>query len=367
MTISHINIHHFRNIEHAELSLSPSFNFIIGDNGSGKTSLLEAIYMMGHGRAFRHTQANRIIQHDQPELVLFSKLQSIHQQTHSIGLAKSRTNDSKTKDNRIKIDGDEGFRLIDLAKLLPIQLITPEGFDLLIGGPKYRRAFIDWGCFHHYPEFIGLWNNARRLLKQRNSLLKQSTNYQQLLPWDKELAPIATQLNAIRADYTAHIFPDIIKTCLDFLPEYQLNCQYYQGWEEEIDYGELLSKQYQRDQFMNYTSQGPHKADIRFRVANVPVEDLLSRGQLKLLMCALRLAQGEYYAQQMKQPCVYLLDDFASELDHNKRDLLAKRLKLTHSQVFITAVNQEQISHMVDENDKIFHIKSGIINEINNR
>lgn len=356
MTISQIKIHHFRNINYAELSLSHHFNYIIGDNGSGKTSLLEAIYMLGHGRAFRHIQSNRIIQHEQPELVLFSQIKSINQQTRTIGLAKNRNND-----NKIKIDGDDGFRLTDLAKLLPIQLITPEGFDLLTGGPKYRRSFIDWGCFHHYPEFVYLWNNLKRLLKQRNALLKQCDNYNQLLPWDKELTPIAEKISQIRANYSQNIFPEIIHTCQDFLPEYQINCQFYQGWEHSIEYSEILRKQYERDKFINYTSVGPHKADIRLRIDNIPVEDLLSRGQLKLLMCALRLSQGEYYSKQNSQPCVYLIDDFASELDNTKRELLAKRLKLANSQVFITAVSQDQITHMINENDKIFHIKSGII------
>lgn len=355
MTLSQIKIYHFRNIDYAELSLSKHFNYIVGDNGSGKTSLLEAIYMLGHGRAFRHIQSNRIIQHEKPELVLFSQIESA-QKTRTIGLSKTRHND-----NTIKIDGNEGFRLTDLAKLLPIQLITPEGFDLLTGGPKYRRAFIDWGCFHHYPEFVSLWNNLKRLFKQRNALLKQSSNYNQLLPWDKELAPIAEKISQIRASYSQNIFPQIMQTCHDFLPEYQLNCQYYQGWEHGISYSDILYRQFERDKFINYTSLGPHKADLKLRIDNIPVEDLLSRGQLKLLMCALRLSQGEYFSETTGQSCIYLIDDFASELDKNKRNLLAKRLKSAQSQVFITAVNQEQISHMIDENDKIFHINSGII------
>ncbi|OCG20990.1 DNA replication/repair protein RecF [Gilliamella sp. wkB108] len=356
MTLSHIKVHHFRNIEYAQLHLSHHFNFVIGDNGSGKTSLLEAIYMLGHGRSFRHIQSNRIIQHEQPELVLFSKIESANQQSRSIGLAKTRNND-----NTIKIDGDEGYRLTDLAKLLPIQLITPEGFDLLTGGPKYRRAFIDWGCFHHYPEFVFLWHNLKRLFKQRNALLKQSNSYNQMLPWDKELAPIAEKISKFREDYTQHIFPEIVQTSQDFLPEYQLNCSYYQGWEYGLNYAEILHKQYERDKLINYTTLGPHKADIKLRIDNIPVEDLLSRGQLKLLMCALRLSQGEYYTKQTAQSCIYLIDDFASELDLEKRGLLAKRLKSAHSQVFITAVSQDQITHMIDENDKIFYIKSGII------
>ncbi|WP_392561405.1 DNA replication/repair protein RecF [Orbus sturtevantii] len=358
MTIAKLNIHDFRNIHTANISPSPKFNFIIGDNGSGKTSFLEAIYMLGHGRAFRHQLSNRIIQHDKPQLVLFSEIISSVNKTHTIGLSKARNGD-----NKIKIDNDEGFKLAELAKLLPMQLITPEGFDLLIGGPKYRRAFIDWGCFHHYGEFITFWNNLRRLLKQRNALLKRANNYEQLKPWDKELVPVANQISLIRNAYIKQIHDEIIKTSHDFLPEYELDCQFYQGWESSLDYAQLLAENFERDKLFSYTTVGPHKADLKLRINSTPVEVLFSRGQLKLLMCALRLAQGEFYAKHNNQACLYLIDDFASELDLSKRALLAKRLKLTDSQVFISAVDQEQIQPMIDENDKIFYIRSGIISE----
>lgn len=356
MTIAQIKIHEFRNIEFADISPSPAFNFIIGDNGSGKTSFLEAIYMLGHGRAFRHQLSSRIIQHNKSELVLFSKMISSTGQPHSVGLSKSRNGE-----NKIKIDSDEGFKLAELAKLLPIQLITPEGFDLLTGGPKYRRAFVDWGCFHHYAEFISLWNSLRRLLKQRNALLKSASSYKQLSPWDKELIPIANQVSRIRENYIDQIRSEIVKTSTDFLPEYLLDCQFYQGWDNSVNYATLLVENFERDKQVNYTTAGPHKADLKLRVNNIPIEALFSRGQLKLLMCALRLAQGEFYARHKDQSCLYLIDDFASELDLSKRTLLSKRLKETHSQVFITAVDHEQIQTMVDENDKIFHIKCGII------
>ncbi|WP_121145192.1 DNA replication/repair protein RecF [Orbus hercynius] len=356
MTIAKLKIYHFRNIDFAEIEPSTHFNFIIGDNGSGKTSFLEAIYMLGHGKAFRHQLSSRVIQHHQPELILFSNIISPSGKINSVGLSKSRSGD-----NKIKINNDEGFKLAELAKLLPIELITPEGFDLLNGGPKYRRSFIDWGCFHHYNEFIMLWNNLRRLIKQRNALLKNVHNYNQLRPWDKELIPIANQVSQIRADYINQICPEIIQTGQEFLPEYTLDCQFYQGWDEMEDYAEILIAHFERDRALNYTTMGPHKADLRLRVNNIPIDVLFSRGQLKLLMCALRLAQGEFYAKQTQQSCLYLLDDFASELDLTKRALLAKRLKSTGAQVFISAVDQEQIQSMVDENDKIFHIKSGII------
>lgn len=171
MTITHIFIHRFRNITQTELILSDKFNFLVGKNGSGKTNFLEALYMLGHGRAFRHQQINRIIQYAMPELAIHGKIK-LSNNRHCLGIAKSRKGT-----NRIKIDGNEGVKTANLAQLLPIQLITPEGFDLLAGGPKYRRAFLDWGCFHHFPLFLNVWNTLRRLIRQRNNLLRQVTSY----------------------------------------------------------------------------------------------------------------------------------------------------------------------------------------------
>lgn len=355
MPLSRLIIRDFRNIENADLTFSPQFNFIVGDNGSGKTNLLEAIYLLGHGRAFRQSQSQRVIRHEQPELVLHGKIALEHTE-HRIGLSKSRQSD-----NKVKIDGSEGHRIAELAQLLPIQLITPEGFELLTGGPKFRRTYIDWGCFYDYPAFFNAWNNVRHLLKQRNAALRQVSSYSQLRHWDQALVQYATQVTEFRQTYVAQIQETITRLCHIFLPEYTLDCRFYAGWDIDEDFAALLEKQFPRDKQLNYTSLGPHKADLRLRVNNVPVDALFSRGQLKLLMCALRLAQGEYLTEKTRYPCVYLLDDFASELDPHKRALLATQLKQTHSQVFISAIELSQISEMVGENDKIFYVNCGKI------
>lgn len=355
MPISQLSVHQFRNLSVAKLSLSPAFNFVIGDNGSGKTNFLEAIYMLSHGRAFRHLQANRIIQHNRQKLALHAKIR-LHGNLVSIGVAKNRNGDSQ-----FKINQQHSVKTAELAQLLPLQLITPEGFDLLTGGPKYRRAFLDWGCFHHFPAFFATWNQLRRLLKQRNALLRQTTSYAELRHWDNALTHTANQLSEFRRIYLTYILTELLKTTQLFLPEYEFNCQYYPGWDESKTYESVLSSHFERDKLMAHTVYGPHKADIRLKCSNILAEDLLSRGQLKLLVCALRLAQGEFYTRQTGQSCLYLIDDFASELDENKRILLAKRLKETQAQVFITAINKTQIAHMIDENDKIFYVKYGKI------
>lgn len=354
MSINRLIIRDFRNIDHAELAPAPGFNFLIGANGSGKTSILEAIYTLGHGRAFRSIQTARVVQHEKSAFVLYGRLSGEHQQ--NLGLSKDRSGATQ-----VRIDGTDGHRIAELAQLLPMQLITPEGFTLLTGGPKYRRAYIDWGCFHRYPGFFSAWNTLRRLLKQRNAALRQVNHYQQLRPWDQELIPLAQQISEWRAEYSQAIAVEIQATCREFLPEYSLQFSYLRGWEKESDYAELLARQFERDRALTYTTSGPHKADFRIRAAGTPVEDLLSRGQLKLLMCALRLAQGEYLTQLSGRQCIYLIDDFASELDEYRRKLLSERLKATAAQVFVSAISLEHVIDMNDEKGKMFSVEKGKI------
>ncbi|KFX13043.1 recombination protein F [Pectobacterium parvum] len=355
MALTRLLIKDFRNIEAADLALVPGFNFLVGANGSGKTSVLEAIYTLGHGRAFRSIQAGRVIRHDQPEFVLHGRIDGTETE-QSVGLSKNRQGDSK-----VRIDGSDGHKVAELAQLLPIQLITPEGFTLLNGGPKFRRAFLDWGCFHNEPGFFATWSNMKRLLRQRNAALRQVSHYGQLRAWDQELVPLAERISEWRAQYAKAIANDIATTCTQFLPEFSLSFSFQRGWDKESEYAELLERQFERDRMLGYTALGPHKADFRIRASGVAVEDMLSRGQLKLLMCALRLAQGEFLTRQNGLRCLYLIDDFASELDSTRRRLLAERLKATHAQVFVSAVSAEQIEDMVGEKGKMFRVEQGKI------
>lgn len=256
MSLSRLLIKDFRNIENADLALSPSFNFLVGANGSGKTSVLEAIYTLGHGRAFRSLQIGRVIRHEQDSFVLHGRLQGEERET-AIGLTKDKQGDSK-----VRIDGTDGHKVAELAHLMPMQLITPEGFTLLNGGPKYRRAFIDWGCFHNEAGFFTAWSNLKRLLKQRNAALRQVSRYAQLRPWDLELIPLAEQISRWRAEYSAAIVEDMADTCQQFLPEFTLTFSFQRGWEKETDYAEVLERNFERDRMLTYTAHGPHKADF---------------------------------------------------------------------------------------------------------
>ncbi|MGQ0286822.1 DNA replication/repair protein RecF [Pasteurellaceae bacterium 22721_9_1] len=360
MAISRLIVENFRNLTAVDLELDCGFNFLIGNNGSGKTSLLEAIYYLGHGRSFKSNVTTRIIRYEQPHFTLHGRIQE-QQHQWSVGLQKLR----KEGNTIVKINGEDGSKISDLAHLLPMQLITPEGLNLLNGGPSFRRAFLDWGLFHHQTAFYSAWSNLNRLLRQRNAALQQNYRYDILSIWDKELAVLAHQVSQWRQHYAEELRPEIEKTCQLFLPELEIQVSFHQGWEKDTDYASLLKENFERDRQIGYTVSGPQKADFRFKANGLPAEDVLSRGQLKLLMCALRLAQGEHLMKQKNRHCIFLIDDFASELDEIKRGLLAERLQHSQSQVFVTAITKEQLKQMQPKQAKIFQLHNGHIQLIN--
>ena len=351
MPLSRLIIQQFRNIKACDIELSAGFNFLIGPNGSGKTSVLEAIYLLGHGRSFKSSLTGRVIQNDCNELFVHGRFLNSDQFELPIGINKQR--DGSTE---VKIGGQSGQKLAQLAQVLPLQLIHPEGFDLLTDGPKQRRAFIDWGVFHTESAFYDAWGRFKRLNKQRNALLKTATNYRELSYWDQEMARLAENISQWRATYIEQMKVKAEQICQSFLPEFEIQLKYYRGWDKDTPYQDILEKNFERDQALGYTFSGPNKADLRIKVNGTPVEDVLSRGQLKLMVCALRVAQGQHLTEMTGKQCIYLIDDFASELDSQRRKRLADCLKETGAQVFVSSITDSQIVDMQDENGRMLHV-----------
>jgi DNA replication and repair protein RecF len=222
---------------------------------------------------------------------------------------------------------------------------------------------MDWGVFHTEPQFYQVWGRFKRLVKQRNALLKSATSYKELSYWDQELVQLSEQIDNWRKNYLNELKTVAQGICSGFLPEFDIQLKYYRGWDKQTSYAEILEKNFERDQLVGYTFSGPNKADLRIKVDNTPVEDVLSRGQLKLMVCALRVAQGQHLTQQTGKQCIYLIDDFASELDSQRRARLATCLQQTGAQVFVSAITASQIADMHDENGRMFQVEHGKITQ----
>ena len=361
MALNTLKIQQFRNIAEAQLEFRPGINLIYGENGSGKTSLLEAIYFLAHGRSFRSSKVEKLIRYEQTAFLLNAKVE-MAQQVLNLGLQREREGEL-----RMRLNGEDLNRVSDLAQLLPVQLITPESFKLLLGGPKERRQFFDMGLFHVEQSFYSLWSKLQRLLKHRNALLKTQKRYNdEYAYWDQNLASLAFELQGLRLRYISALDAAVQPLLNDAPWASGLTLQLYSGWPERIERPEelqqLLQQNFLQDLRLGHCQFGPQKADLKLKVQGQAVEEVLSRGQLKVLLFALKVAQSNViYNYGHKQP-VLLIDDLASELDDNSKRHIFSFLNTINSQVFISAINTDQVLPAIpDVNPALFHVEHGQI------
>jgi DNA replication and repair protein RecF len=359
MILKQVAINNFRNLSQVKLDLDSGFNIFYGDNGSGKTSLLEALFYLGTGRSFRSPLVQRIIMHNRDHFLLFGLTQDANKIRVPIGIKRFHNGIGE-----IRIAGQTVDTRAQLAELLPLQLINSYGYRLLEAGPRYRRQFMDWGMFHVEHSFLSSWRQVQRILKQRNAALRQN-QHKQIRVWDDELVSASNILHKLREQYVQTLIP-ILAQLLTQLLEQEVILEYYPGWNLDKPLSALLTDRLAHDLQLGYTSIGPQKADLHFKVNKIPAQDILSRGQQKLLICALQLAQGLLLQQQTHKNCIYLIDDLPSELDKSKQQRVVAILRDMHAQAFITGINQEGLQHLFPKPSKIkmFHVEHGDIDAI---
>ncbi|MSP53566.1 MAG: DNA replication/repair protein RecF [Gammaproteobacteria bacterium] len=363
--ICQLQIDRLRNIKHSKLEFSSTYNLIYGQNGSGKTALLEALYILGHGKSFRGDRVQSLIQHGQVDFVLYGEAQLDDEATYNIGVEKTPY---RTK---IKINGQRQHNASELASFFPIILVNPDSYDLLEEGPSIRRQFLDWGLFHVEHSFHKHWHTFNRCLKQRNAALKSGDPETICRSWDTLLIESSAQVTESRQHYLQELTPWFEKL-LNFLEyPYQVQLKFVQGWSGDLDYGAALNQSFQRDCMLGHTSIGPQRADILLEVYSKEAAEILSRGQEKLLVTILRLAQGLLLKEKTGKHSIYLLDDLASELDHQRREQLYSLLDtFIQAQIFITATEQEFLPNKMTSESKLFHVEQGEITTLadnNNR
>ena len=339
MPLDRLSFHGLRNLRAFEMAPGPHINLISGANGSGKTSLLEGIHVLGMARSFRTQKLKSLIDHDSDEMTLFGRLAG--EPPLPIGVRRWR--DSSELDIRIR--GERAARITQLAEALPLQLINPDAFRLLEGSPAARREFLDWGVFHAERDFLDSWKRVRRALKHRNALLRHDRiDVQSIRIWERELAHWSEQLDGLRERYMTRFAPVFEETLTALLPLPDLTLRYSRGWDRQRALLEVFEAGRETDRQMGFTQQGPQRADLRIRLGRYPAVEVLSRGQQKLVVSALKLAQGCLLEQLTGRTCLYLIDDLPAELDGNHRRIFCQWLEQLNCQVFITSVDQEALA-----------------------
>lgn len=353
MTVEFIEIKYFRNLETLKLTFSPAVNVIYGNNGGGKTSLLEAIYYLSLGRSFRSHLNSRIIQNNQEKLSVFAKVNGF-----PVGIERHQDGSS-----RMRLSGEDIKSLAELATVLPVQIINPDAYCLLNDGPKFRREFIDWGLFHVEPGFLRLWKDFQRVLKQRNLALKMRAPREEIQLWNKSFCEFSEKITEMRDSYLVDFKPKFLEILSQLLEVKGLDVSYSRGWGVG-NLGNLLETSLRDDFRLGHTQNGPHRADLEISINGIPAKDVLSRGQQKLFVYALRLAQGILLQEKAKRACVYLIDDLPAELDGGKRGALFDILLGLKAQVFVTGVELASMTRLAESRAaRVFHVEQGAVKE----
>ncbi|MGQ4002633.1 DNA replication/repair protein RecF [Francisellaceae bacterium CB300] len=336
MYITKLQLQNFRNIQSQSYEFAHDMNFIIGKNGSGKTSILESLYYLSHSRSFRSSQLNRIINHDADEFVVFTKAYNKDDITISLSRKKNGNNISK-------LNSEIQSNHTEITRTLPIQLINPEAFNIINSGAQQRCKILDWGSFYLDKTFLKIWQQTKYLVKQRNSALKQNYPYSYIQSIDNKLNEFGNILDTKRQEYFTKLAPKIYEILAQFNPDIKLDIQYFRGWKNDKNLIDVLTDSYENDNRYNVTTHGPHKADIVMTINGKPVQDIFSRGQQKLLICAIKLAQGELHNTENENRCIYLVDDITSELDSIHTTTLFTYLQKLKSQVFVSTTDKTKI------------------------
>jgi len=341
-----------RNLVPGKLSPHPRLNLLVGANAAGKTSLLEAIHLLGTGKSFRTNRLEKVLQHGCDRLTVFGRHQS-EAGEQTLGYQRDGAS------HEIHINGVRTEKLAVLAQALPLQVISPDTHFSFLKHAKYRRASVDWGLFHVEQDFYEIWSHYQRLLKQRNAALKLGdTN---LAIWDEPLAASGEEIHYRRKRYLERLQASVDRLRENLLPGEEVRLRLRSGWRQGQPLAQVLAEDRTRDLEQGFTHSGAHRADLEWQLSGQDARQEASQGQWKLLTLVLRLAQLEDFVDQTKRDCILLLDDLPAELDPKRRERVMLLLASLPLQLFATTT---ELTHLVNEAWKdhvVFHVERGKI------
>ncbi|MGQ0619725.1 MAG: DNA replication/repair protein RecF [Panacagrimonas sp.] len=346
------NIRLYRNLE---IEPHPQLNLIIGGNAAGKTTLLEALFVTGRGRSFRAQSLSELSGPARTAWTTFMDVRdgAVH---NRIGVGWSR------EGTEIRLNEGKNARLTDVIRAIPMQLIDPTAHRLLDEAPSYRRSFVDWGVFHVEHRFHEIWRRFQNGLRQRNSALREGLADRVVQAWNEELSMSAELLNEMRETHIEASRQNLIRWSEFLIGGGRVRCDWQRGWSSCERYREVLDRNLEQHRKMGTTAQGPHRAELKISFSDVKAKGRVSRGQQKMLVSAMVLAQMEVLVGQGVTAPVILLDDFASELSTEFQTRLASALAQYPGQKFITAFDFP--AAFKGRDSALFHVEHGMVRRL---
>jgi DNA replication and repair protein RecF len=365
MIIDRISILNFKNIEEADLSFSPKMNCFFGNNGMGKTNLLDAVYYLSFTKNHTNLLDSQLIKHDRD----FCVLQGFYKEdetTEEIYCGIKRKQKKVFKRNKKEYE-----RLSDHIGLIPLVMVSPSDSDLIHGGSGERRKFADMLISQCDREYLYALIRYNKALQQRNFLLRETP-----CSTDDSLFEILEEQLVCEGET---IYNKRIEFITDFIPvfkEYYRNIAniaepvdlQYDSQLNDASFAQLLADKREKDKWLGYTSIGIHKDDFHFLLGNYLVRKIASQGQSKTYLIALKLAQFNFLRRKSSTLPVLLLDDIFDKLDADRvEQIIQLVLQPEFGQLFITDTNRkylDEILNGLNHNYKLFQVNEGIIKEL---
>lgn len=356
MQLRRLRVEHLRAFTGIEWEPSPGINVVTGANGVGKTTLLEAIYLLAHGRSFRAGTRDTLTRHGSDHYSVFAEVETIDGAQRRVGLL--RTSDGF----KAKVDGRELPSLTRLFAAVAAVCFEPGSHELIAGPSELRRRFLDWGLFHVEHDFLSTWRRYQRALKQRNALLRSGASDRDFEPWEVEMADSGTSLSDQRSRYVEALtrpLEDVASRIASELGAPTL--RFRSGWRADVPLAQALAEGRERDRSLGYSATGPQRATWELLFEAVRAKDMYSRGQQKIAALCAVLAQAQHLSVHVGHPPVICLDDVAAELDRPHQAAVFRYLATTQAQVVITATELPAALADAGLTPSLFHVEQGVI------
>ncbi|MBI2802403.1 MAG: DNA replication and repair protein RecF [Gammaproteobacteria bacterium] len=348
MQLEHLHIGNFRKIATAEIHPSPGLNFFFGKNGSGKTSLLEAIYLLHAGKSFRAKNPSELISLNEDTLAVSGVVSNNNSERTEIRVIKRKESSRYTVNDRNISSASQ------LATALPMLLINSDSFDVINGSSRIRRSIIDRTLFHVEPTYLEFLIKFNKATKQRTHLLRVRASLSELAYWDNEFTSNGLRVHHARLDCVQHLNQK--------LNERNLHLSYVPGWKQDLGLEEAIVQDRDKDFATGRISSGPHKAEVLIEIDQKPASKFASRGQIKTAVFLIMDAVSAYIVERRGWTPIFLIDDVSAELDADSQSLVLNFIANTRAQAFITALTDRDFKLPKESfPSKIFHVEHGIV------
>lgn len=362
MILNSFSILNYKNIAEASLSFSEKVNCLLGNNGMGKTNILDAIYYLSFCKSCISSNDLNTVRHGEDYMMLQGEyLRNEKVESISCSILKS-------KKKVVKRNGKEYRKLSEHIGLLPLVMVSPQDWDMITGGSEERRRLIDRIISQNDTEYLNNLIRYNKALEQRNAMLKQGYQDQLLFESIDELISISAQnIYETRKDWVVRFTPIFMKyynTIGNCAEEVRLN---YKSDLMQGDMLGILRANFERDKILGYTSQGVHRDDIDLLLNDELMRKIGSQGQCKTYTIAMRFAQYEFLKQESGITPILLLDDIFDKLDAMRVSNIMKIVSDTSfGQIFISDTNRQHINEIIEtigSDFKIFLVEDGCCKE----